>query len=335
MSKFAPMILIIDDDRAVCLSLELLLKRAGYEVTSVNTQADAIDYVRGNSPQLVLMDMNFSRSTSGDEGLILLRQVKLFRPAVPVILMTAWGSIPLAVQGIQAGASDFITKPWNNQLLLQRISTLLDIAGREDEGESAVDSDGFDRSFIIGNSPELIAVLDTIKRVAKTDASVLIMGENGTGKELIAQALHVNSRRKSKPFVKVNLGGVSHSLFESEMFGHKKGAFTGATADREGRFSVADKGTIFLDEIGDLDMSCQVKLLRVLQEHIPRRPFLPHKSYYRDAASAEGAPKRHSAPRAILCRRDMPPQRHAAGEDSQDGDELSVEVALSRQHSRT
>jgi len=265
MSKFAPMILIIDDDRAVCLSLELLLKRAGYEVTSVNTQADAIDYVRGNSPQLVLMDMNFSRSTSGDEGLILLRQVKLFRPAVPVILMTAWGSIPLAVQGIQAGASDFITKPWNNQLLLQRISTLLDIAGREDEGESAVDSDGFDRSFIIGNSPELIAVLDTIKRVAKTDASVLIMGENGTGKELIAQARHVNSRRKSKPFVKVNLGGVSHSLFESEMFGHKKGAFTGATADREGRFSVADKGTIFLDEIGDLDMSCQVKLLRVLQ----------------------------------------------------------------------
>ena len=267
MSKFASMILIIDDDRAVCLSLELLLKRAGYEVTSVNTQADAIDYVRGNSPQLVLMDMNFSRSTSGDEGLILLRQVKLFRPAVPVILMTAWGSIPLAVQGIQAGASDFITKPWNNQLLLQRISTLLDIAGRDDEGGAAVDSDGFDRSFIIGNSPELLAVLDTIKRVAKTDASVLIMGENGTGKELIAQALHVNSRRKSKPFVKVNLGGVSHSLFESEMFGHKKGAFTGATADREGRFSVADKGTIFLDEIGDLDMSCQVKLLRVLQEH--------------------------------------------------------------------
>ncbi len=156
-------------------------KRAGYEVTSVNTQADAIDYVRGSSPQLVLMDMNFSRSTSGDEGLILLRQVKLFRPAVPVT-HDGMGQHSLAVQGIQAGASDFITKPWNNQLLLQRISTLLDIAGREDEGESAVDSDGFDRSFIIGNSPELIAVLDTIKRVAKTDASVLIMGENGTGK---------------------------------------------------------------------------------------------------------------------------------------------------------
>ena len=199
------MILIIDDDSAIRSSLSFMLKRAKYDVQAVSGPKEAIETVRSVTPQLILMDMNFSLSTNGEEGLVLLRQVKLFCPDVPVILMTAWGSIPLAVQGMQAGAFDFITKPWNN-------------------------------------------------------------AASGTGKELIAEAVHLNSPRRNKPFVKVNLGGISQTLFESEMFGHKKGAFTDAVTDRKGRFELADKGTIFLDEIGELDLSCQVKLLRVLQE---------------------------------------------------------------------
>ncbi len=239
----------------------MLLRKAGYEVNAVPGPSEAMTVVRDFAPQLVLLDMNFSRTTTGDEGLTLLRQIKIFRPEVPVILMTAWGSIPLAVEGIKAGALDFITKPWDNKALLARIKTAIDISGGIDgKGE-------FDRSRIIGSSPALMSVLDTVRRIAATDAPVLIMGENGTGKELIAETIHANSRRQSSPFVKVNLGGISRSLFESEMFGHKKGSFTGATADRKGRFEIADKGTIFLDEIGELDVNSQVKLLRVLQEH--------------------------------------------------------------------
>lgn len=256
------MILIADDDNAIRLSLSMLLRKAGYEVKAVATPVEVIDTVRSTAPQLVMLDMNFSRATSGDEGLTLLRQVKVFRPEVPVILITAWGSIPLAVEGVRAGAFDFITKPWDNAALLQRIATALELNGGRRGGEG-----DFDRSRIIGESPALLQVLDTVRRVAATDAPLLIMGENGTGKELIAETLHANSRRRTAPFVKVNLGGISRSLFESEMFGHRKGAFTGATADREGRFAVADKGTIFLDEIGELDANSQVKLLRVLQEH--------------------------------------------------------------------
>lgn len=255
------MILIVDDDNAIRLSLSMLLRKAGYEVNAVPGPSEAMTAVRDFAPQLVLLDMNFSRTTTGDEGLTLLRQIKIFRPEVPVILMTAWGSIPLAVEGIKAGALDFITKPWDNKALLARIKTAIDISGGVDgKGE-------FDRSRIIGSSPALMSVLDTVRRIAATDAPVLIMGENGTGKELIAETIHANSRRQSSPFVKVNLGGISRSLFESEMFGHKKGSFTGATADRKGRFEIADKGTIFLDEIGELDVNSQVKLLRVLQEH--------------------------------------------------------------------
>lgn len=259
------MILIIDDDSAIRSSLSFMLKRAKYEVQAVAGPKEAIDAVRANQPQLILMDMNFSLSTNGEEGLTLLKQVKIFCPDVPVILMTAWGSIPLAVQGMQAGAFDFITKPWNNAALMQRIETALELTAKDQPSPDATDND-FNRSHIIGRSKALMGVLATIQRVAHTGASVLITGESGTGKELIAEAVHLNSTRRQQPFVKVNLGGISQSLFESEMFGHKKGAFTDAVSDRKGRFELADKGTIFLDEIGELDLSCQVKLLRVLQE---------------------------------------------------------------------
>jgi len=263
------MILIIDDDSSIRTSLSFMLKRAKYDVQAVASPKEAMAVVRSVEPELILMDMNFSLTTSGDEGITLLKQVKIFRPEVPVILMTAWGSIDLAVKGMQAGAFDFITKPWNNAALMLRIETALELNGKkkeEEEEEVSKNRDTFDRSAIIGKSKALMDVLATIKRICRTNASVLITGESGTGKELIAEAVHRNSPRAKKPFVKVNLGGISQSLFESEMFGHKKGAFTDASSDRVGRFELADKGTIFLDEIGDLDMSCQVKLLRVLQE---------------------------------------------------------------------
>lgn len=264
------MILIIDDDAAVRSSLTLMLKRAGYETHSVASPEAAIDFVRSQSPDLMLMDMNFSLSTKGAEGLELLSKVQVFCPQVPVILMTAWGSISLAVQGMQLGAFDFITKPWDNRQLLKSVETALDLRGRRHRPDVPTSRREIDERYdfggIIGRSEALTKVLSTVARIANTNASVLITGESGTGKELIAEAIHRNSRRKTNRFVKVNLGGLSQSLFESEMFGHKKGAFTDAGADRVGRFELADKGTIFLDEIGELDLTCQVKLLRVLQD---------------------------------------------------------------------
>lgn len=261
------MILIIDDDSAIRTSLGFMLKRAGYDVVTAPGPKEAVEVARRDMLQLILMDMNFSLSTSGEEGLVLLQQIKLFQPHTPVILMTAWGSIELAVKGMRAGAFDFVTKPWNNAAFLQRIETALQLGGGHKAVENSVVGQGsFDRSFIIGDSPQLSAVLDTVRRIAATNAPVLITGESGTGKELIAEAIHRNSHRAGRPFVKVNLGGISQSLFESEMFGHRKGAFTDAITDRTGRFEMADGGTIFLDEIGELDLSCQVKLLRVLQD---------------------------------------------------------------------
>ena len=254
------MILIVDDDAAIRSSLALLTHRAGYATRFAATPAEAMEQVRRQTPSLVLLDMNFSRFTSGEEGLTLLKQIKLFHPSLPVILMTAWGSIELAVEGMRAGAFDFITKPWDNRRLLERIGVALEMQ------HPAASASGLVRDFIIGSDPRLEAVLETVAKVAPTNAPVLITGESGTGKELIAEALHRNSRRNGKPFVKVNLGGLSSSLFESEMFGHKRGAFTDAVADRVGRFEAADGGTIFLDEIGELDSGSQVKLLRVLQE---------------------------------------------------------------------
>lgn len=256
------MILIVDDDKSIRMSLGLLLKRGGHDVDYAEDPDEALGKVRHINYDLIIMDMNYSRSTTGEEGIALLRKTKIFLPETPVILITAWGSIELAVEGMRHGAYDFITKPWNNQLLLQRIETALSLNSREEKPVAK-----FDRGGIIGKSEGLTELLKTVEQVAPTDASVLILGENGTGKELIANAIHINSPRRTNPFVMVNLGGVPQSLFESEMFGHAKGAFTGAVTARKGRFELADKGTIFLDEIGDLDMACQVKMLRVLQQH--------------------------------------------------------------------
>lgn len=259
-------ILICDDDPTVRSSLSLVLKRAGYGIATAETPEQAVAQIRTTIPGLILMDMNYTRSTTGEEGLELLAKVKVLAPEVPVILITAWGSIHLAVQGIRAGAFDFITKPWNNLALLESIRTAIQVQESSTAADAAPKSP-FRRDKIIGKSPLLERVLQTVSRIASTHAPVLITGESGTGKELIAEAIHENSERKGRPFIKVNLGGISLSLFESEMFGHKKGAFTDAHYDRKGRFELADGGSIFLDEIGDLDMVSQVKLLRVLQDH--------------------------------------------------------------------
>jgi two-component system NtrC family response regulator len=265
------MILIVDDDRSVTASLALLLKQAGYPSHSVGSPAQALEWVRENSCDLVIQDMNFSRRTSGEEGLTLIGQLKTLRPALPVILITAWGSIQLAVEGMKAGASDFVTKPWTHQQILHTVQTALGLASTRPQGDEGMPTreelDGkYDFGDLMGEDPRLLRILQLVGRVAATDASVLITGESGTGKELVAEAIHRNSRRQARPFVKVNLGGISASLFESEMFGHVRGAFTDARHDRKGRFELAHGGTIFLDEIGDLDAASQVKMLRVLQD---------------------------------------------------------------------
>ncbi len=272
------MLLIVDDDLAVRTSLKLLLKQAGYEAQAVATAAEALAVVRATPPRLVLMDMNFSLATTGADGLALLREVKTLAPQVPVILITGWGSIGLAVEGMKAGAAEFVTKPWDNEALLQTIRTVLALNAGPTASETELPETGsaaasrrqLDKQYrlagIIGHDPQLLHVLRQVGQVAPTDASVLIEGESGTGKELIAEAIHHNSHRRHQPFVKVNLGGISASLFESEMFGHRRGAFTDAKADRVGRFELANGGTIFLDEIGELELASQVKLLRVLQD---------------------------------------------------------------------
>jgi DNA-binding NtrC family response regulator len=264
------MILIVDDDASVHASLGLLLKQAGHACAGATSRAEALAWLAGHACDLVLQDMNFSRETSGSEGLELLRELRGAHPHLPVILMTAWGSIPLAVAGMRLGASDFITKPWTNTQVVQAIETALGLARtRGPEGPVATREqldDAFDFAGLVGASLGLRRVLQLVGRVAVTDASVLITGESGTGKELVAEALHRNSKRRAGPFVKVNLGAIPAGLFESEMFGHVKGAFTDARSDRAGRFALADGGTILLDEVGDLDPAAQVKLLRVLQD---------------------------------------------------------------------
>jgi len=261
------MILIIEDDKAVRISLLLLLQQEGHATKDCGSPNEALAWLNHHTPSLIILDLNFSAETSGEEGISLLKQIRKMYPVIPVILITGWATIELAVAGMKAGASDFVNKPWNNDYLLQSIHTTLNLHKKKVErlSRSKLD-DHFQFQHIIGEDPRMLDILATIGRIAATDASVLIMGESGTGKELIAEAIHQNSLRNNKPFVKVNLGGISSTLFESEMFGHVRGAFTDAKTDRVGRFEMANKGSIFLDEIGDLDHSSQVKLLRVLQD---------------------------------------------------------------------
>jgi len=266
------MILIVDDDHAVLHSLELLLKQAGFATVSADGPEAALAHLDAPDLELVLQDMNFSRQTTGEEGLELLGRIKERRPGLPVILITAWASIELAVRGMRAGAADFVTKPWQNEQVVQSVRTALNLvaSGARDSAPPVPTRDELDErhdfSGVLGRDPGFLRVLDLAGRVAATDASVLITGDSGTGKEVLANAIHRNSLRHGQPFVKVNLGGISTSLFESEIFGHVRGAFTDAKRDREGRFAVADGGTILLDEIGELDPRSQVKLLRVLQD---------------------------------------------------------------------
>lgn len=261
------MLLIVDDDLAIRTSLILLLKKEGFEVRGVGSPEETFETLRSVMPELILLDLNFSIETSGKEGMQLLQQIKKRYPAIPVILITGWGTIDLAVRGMKEGAIDFITKPWQNDHVLQSVRTILNLSQTMPlSGSRKKLEQQYHFENIVGQDPKLLDILETVGRVASTDAAVLITGESGTGKELIAEAIHMNSKRKSRPFVKVNLGGISSTLFESELFGHVRGAFTDAKTDRLGRFEMAHKGSIFLDEIGELDLSSQVKLLRVLQE---------------------------------------------------------------------
>ena len=265
-------ILIIDDNKDVLFALNLLLEPYMQKV-KVTTQPARIEYfMRTFQPDVVLLDMNFHRdAVSGQEGFEYLGQILEIDPQAVVIFMTAYSDIEKAVKAIKVGATDFISKPWETEKLLATLSSGIRLShsrkevGRLREQMKAMKADDT-LPELIGESPAMLKVKDTIYKLVETDANILITGESGTGKELIAEAIHANSPRSKEAFVKVNLGGLSQSLFESEMFGHKKGAFTDAYMDRVGRFEMANKGTIFLDEIGDLELSCQVKLLRVLQD---------------------------------------------------------------------
>ncbi len=272
MTMRATPVLVVDDDSSVTAALSHLLRRAGYAPICTATPAQALELLERDDYALVLQDMNFSRATTGVEGLELLAGIKERWPHLPVLLITAWGSIELAVAGMKAGAADFITKPWSNEQILQAARTALDLAAASGPppgapGLTRTELDArYDLTGVVGEHPRLLEILELLGRVAATDASVLITGESGTGKEVIAEAIHRNSHRRDGPFVKVNLGGIASTLFESELFGHVRGAFTDAHRDRQGRFALAAGGTVFLDEIGELDLRCQVKLLRVLQD---------------------------------------------------------------------
>ena len=261
------MILLIDDDHAIQTSLTLLFQQEGFKVHATSSPQEALAFLKKNTPQLAILDMNFSIETVGTEGLNTLQKIKTLQPLLPVILLTGWGSIELAVEGMKIGAADFMTKPWQNEAMLQSVRTILNLAQSKPQSPNRKRLDEqFHFENIVGEDPHLLELLESIGRVAPTDAPVLITGESGVGKELIAEAVHLNSKRSKASFVKVNLGGISASLFESELFGHVRGAFTDAKTDRIGRFEMAHKGSIFLDEIGDLDLASQVKLLRVLQD---------------------------------------------------------------------
>jgi two-component system response regulator HydG len=266
-------ILIVDDDADVLLTAELVLKKEFRRVATERDPRRLAAVLRGEPFDVVLLDMNFSPgTTSGQEGVECLRTVEKLSPDTKVIFMTAYGGVETAVKAIKEGASDFVVKPWDNQKLVatvgatlrfsQAAQTVKDLETKQRELSRYI---GVPDVEIVGGSPAIERLLSDIQKVARTDASVLILGENGTGKELVARAIHRASARAGNPFVHVDLGAVPESLFESELFGHKKGAFTDAKEDRAGRFEIAAGGTLFLDEIGNLTLPLQAKLLGVLQ----------------------------------------------------------------------
>ena len=263
-------ILICDDQPDILEALHLLLKRNGYGCSSAESPAQALQLLKSNEFDLAILDLNYTRdTTSGEEGLELLREVKELDPALPVVVMTAWGSVDLAVQAMRQGARDFIQKPWENERLSAILQTQLELRqavrkGQRLEWENRI-LRGDNQPTLITESPAMQPVLDVVARVGPSDANVLITGEPGTGKEVIARTLFAISERSGKPMVTVNAGGLPESLFESELFGHVKGAFTDAKADRIGRFELADTGTLFLDEIANVPLNLQAKLLRVLE----------------------------------------------------------------------
>lgn len=265
-----PTILIADDQADVLEALRFLVKGEGYQAEAVNSPAAAIDAVESRDFDAVLMDLNYTRdTTSGQEGLELLNRIQTLDTTLPVIVMTAWGSVELAVEAMRRGARDFIQKPWDNARLSAILKTQIELGralrkGQRLEAENrALRAERFPQ--LIAGSAAMRPVLDVISRVGPSDANVLITGENGTGKGLVAQTLHSVSLRSTRPLVTVNTGGLAEGVFESELFGHVKGAFTDAKTDRVGRFEMADGGTLFLDEIANVSQGLQAKLLRTLE----------------------------------------------------------------------
>ncbi|MBL8149903.1 MAG: sigma-54-dependent Fis family transcriptional regulator [Blastocatellia bacterium] len=269
-SEHTPTILIADDQPHILEALRLLLKSEGFRIETANSPNAILKAIEKSDFDVVLMDMNYARdTTSGQEGLDLLAHIQLVDNTLPIVVMTAWGSVELAVETIRRGAKDFIQKPWDNTRLLAILRTQIELGqalkkGQRLEAENLLLRN--DKSpKLIAQSPEMQPVLEVISRVGPSDANVLITGENGTGKGVVASALHTVSKRASKLMVTVNVGGLSDSLFESELFGHVKGAFTDAKTDRVGRFELAQGGTLFLDEIANVAINQQAKLLRVLE----------------------------------------------------------------------
>jgi DNA-binding NtrC family response regulator len=263
-------ILIADDQPDVLEALRMLLKGEGYRPESATSPAAIMQALESRDFDVLLMDLNYARdTTSGQEGLDLLTRIQLIDSTLPVVVMTAWGSVEVAVEAMRRGARDFVQKPWDNARLLTILRTQVELGralrkGQRLEAENRLLRDE-GRPKLIAGSPNMKPILDLIGRVGPSDANVLITGEHGTGKEVIAQTLHGISGRSAKPMVTVNAGGLSEGVFESELFGHVKGAFTDAKTDRVGRFELAEGGTLFLDEIANVPLNLQNKLLRVLE----------------------------------------------------------------------
>ena len=265
-----PRLLVADDDRDVLAALQLLLRGEGIEVETATSPALVLAALEHRDFDLALLDLNYARdTTSGGEGLELLERLRTLDPALPVVVMTAWGSVDGAVAAVRRGARDYVQKPWDNDRLLQTLRTQIELGRALRHGERLAQENRLLRHEgmpgMIAESPAMRRVLELMERVAASEANVLVTGEHGTGKELVARRLHARSARAGRPLVTVNAGGLSEGVFESELFGHVKGAFTGASADRAGRFELADGGTLFLDEIANVTPTQQARLLRVLQ----------------------------------------------------------------------